>query len=321
MATLEQHIAYLKQHGMARTNRFSVVIPLPDKLVLPSRNFGGVDGSELQQTSVNNNRTYGTSSSIEGTRSLELKVSQTNFPMKNINLVESKYNGDIHKMGGTITYGAQQFVFECSEDLYEKNIIDAWMNLVVDPTTYENNYYHDYVTDIIVNQLDMNDKPTHTIVLQDAFPMMCNELTLSNKEMNNSHELMTMFSFRRWYSSSAESASSVITNDQIYNIIESNDSLNPYLSDIKNDSKIVSSIDIIEKLKSLNLNGDADYVVRQLENIVYSTTSDTINKAAGLMNEIKYEVNRSMGLDDYDVNIISSSIDKALDALIPDFTW
>lgn len=320
MATLEQHIAYLMQHGMARTNRFMVVIPLPDKLVLPSRKFSGTVGSELQQSSGSDNRTTGVSSGVDGSRALELKVSQTTFPMKNISQTETKYNGDVHKMAGTISYGAQQFVFECSEDLYEKNVIDAWMNLIINPNSYENSYYRDYVTDIFLHQLDMQDRPTHTVVIQDAYPMMCNELTLSNKEMNNTHELMTTFSFKRWYSSSSDSANTVL-NEQINTILASSDVLQPYLEELKIDPRLKSGIDIIGGLKELGLEGEANAIVMQLDKLVTSVTNDTIGRAAGLLTEFRRDVTENLGLDDYDIGIITRSIDDTLSEYLPGFSW
>lgn len=319
MATLEQHIAYLKTHGMARTNRFMVIIPLPSGLTLPARKTSGVSGSELDQiltTIDKESRSDGISSNVHGTRSLELKVSQTNFPMKTINLSETKYNGDIHKMGSTIMYGAQQFVFEVSEDMYEKNIIDAWMSLIVNPNTFENAYYKDYVTDIVVHQLDMKDRPTHTIVLQDAFPMTCNELTLSNKEMNNTHELMTMFSFRRWYSASSDSANTVI-NNSIVSLLTDSEVLQPFFEEHQIDPRLLGGIEIIDILKGIDLEHEAREVVKQLENVVYSITKDTINYGVDILNDIGKSVKDNLNIPDFDKQTITRGINDTVRSYIP----
>src|SRR5690554_6787798 len=130
MASFQEHIQYLVKHSLARTNRFQVIIPLPEAL-LPK-----VSTTEQEKTStIFGSDTIKLIKSFLGggteiTRGLDVMVESTDIPGKNLTTTEIKYNGDFYKVPYSVVYETQQFMFKCSRDMYEKNIIDDWMNLI-----------------------------------------------------------------------------------------------------------------------------------------------------------------------------------------------
>ena len=168
MFNIKDFIGYVGSKGLARTNRFAVVINLPSFLA-----------------------------STENTKVLSLMCYQTDLPSKTLNTSETKYNGDIRKHASGKTYYQHQFIFNVSSDMVEKEIMDAWMNFIV-PTTHELVYLADYATDIEIYQLNTNDEPVHGVKLKECFPVVANPLTLTNADANAIHHLMVQFSYKSW---------------------------------------------------------------------------------------------------------------------------
>lgn len=306
MASFKEHTAHILKHGISRTNRFQVLIPVPSKMqqaVTSDAELG--KKTKLQEyftEAVKIIQVFTGGGTTEFTRGLDLMCSQTEIPGKTINISETKYNGDVHKIGNSIMYGNQQFVFKVSKDMYEKNIIDEWMNLIVDPKTHEIGYYNDYVVDITVYQLDTNDNIVHAIVLEDAFPVMSNPLTLSNLESNNTHELMVQFAYRKWRNAENEEES-VSDLDSLLDT-----PLGPYLSPILSNPVVQRGIEYVENATGIDLTGEAMNIYNQVDDIVKATTGESINKSVSLLNSIK----ATLGLNE---NVTPTQITQLLDLI------
>ena len=168
MFSTKEFFAHITKEGLARPNRFFVIINLP----------AGISDPNIAKT-------------------LSLMCMQTELPSKTINVSETKYNGNIKKMAMSKLYYQQQFVFAVSSKMYEKEIIDAWMDLIIGDT-HELSYYDDYNTEIEVYQLDMKDKPVHAVKFNGCFPVVVNPLTVSNSDQNTTHQLMVQFAYESW---------------------------------------------------------------------------------------------------------------------------
>lgn len=291
MASFKEHVAHITKHGLSRTNRFQVLIPVPQKMQEAVDGTGEQEifgppkpKSKLQkyfEEAVKVIRIFTGGGTVEFTRGLDLMCSQTELPGKTINISETKYNGDIRKMGNSIMYGNQQFVFRVSKDMYEKNIIDEWMNMIVDPITHEVGYYSDYVADVTIFQLDMKDEITHAILLHDAYPVMTTPLTLSNVEQNNTHELMVQFAYRKWSNIEFQEEKTGFADSLL------DTPLGPYISKIITNPLVVRGLDYIENVTGIDLTGEALNVYNQIYDIVENTTGLSIDKSVTLLNTMK----------------------------------
>lgn len=287
MASYKEFTTHLMKHGLARTNRFQVLIPLPPKMLQVEESV------EEEQEESRLRRAFGEAVKIiriftgggnnEVARGLDLMCSQTELPGKNINVTETKYNGDTLKMGHSILYGVQQFAFKVSGDMYEKNILDEWMNCVVNPVTHEVGYMDDYVSDITIFQLDSSDRIVHGVVLKDAWPTMANPLVLSNMETNNVHELMCQFSYRRWENIDLKEDDSAVTG-------LAQTPLGPFLTPILSNPVIQRGLDYFENATGIDLEGEAINIYNQVDDIIRSTTGESIGSTIGLLNSMKVNI-------------------------------
>lgn len=293
MPSFKEYSANIMQNGLARTNRFQVLIPLPTTL-LPSEAPAEDDGSMMCKPestmsklkgyfgeAVKVMRIFTGGGAAEYTRGLELMCSQTEMPGKTINTSETKYNGDVHKIGHSLMYGNHQFTFKVSQDMFEKTLIDSWMNLIINPATHEITYMKEYAVNINVFQLDQQDKIVHAVSLIDAFPVMMNPLTLSNNEHNNTHELMVQFAYRRWVNLDLDAE----TGSALDSLLDT--PLGPYLAPILTNPVVQRGLEYVKEATGLDLEGEAMNIYNQVDDIVKNTTGESINKSVGLLNSIK----------------------------------
>lgn len=292
MPSYKEFVAHAQKHGFARTNRFQVIIPLPDKItqVLATNTQKSPLAEAIGKVSEIV-RIFTGPSTTAYTRGLEMMCMQTELPGKTINVSEGKYNGDVFKVAHSILYGNQQFTFKVSGDMYEKTILDAWMNLIVDPDTHEVGYYKDYVVPISIFQLDTNDNIVHGVVLHDAYPVLTNPLTLSNAEMNNVHELMTQFTYKRWenldITGMSGSAFSQLAQTP----------LGPYLTPILSNPVVQRGLDYIKNTTGLNLEGEAMNVYNQVNDIVEKSVGISAGRTTSLLNSTKVKMESNTLID------------------------
>lgn len=306
----QEHIGYLLKYGVARSNRFQVLIPLPNKLLDRISNVDQFKTSSLlggDVISLISSFVGGSSNDV--TRGLNLMVEQTEMPGKNLTTSDIKYNGDFYRHAYAIVYGMLPFTFKVSRDMYEKNIIDEWMNLIVDPRTHEVQYMDDYVVDITINQLDEQDNVVYSVLLKDAFPTTCNPLTNSNEEMNVVHKLMCMFSYRRW-----ERIGERENQKGPYASL-SQTVFGPILAPILSNPAVQKALDIFENVTGVDLEGEAVNIYNQVENIVRATTGSSVNTSVGVLQEIKARTENNQKIEPLQKAKVLEVIENAIGAL------
>ena len=301
--------ANILKNGVARTNRFEVLIPLPSMVAGDSSNV-----SQERSTSFNAKDVLKLVSSFYGAgsgevaRGLNYMIEQTEIPGKNLTTTDVRYNGDYFKLPYAVVYGGQQFTFRVSRDMYEKNIIDDWMNFIFNPTTHEIAYMDDYVTDITVNQLDEQDNITYSVILKDAFPVMCNPLTVSNEEQNQYHRLAVQFMYRRWEKPGQRNSGGGISS-------LSQSPLGPLLNPILSNPAIQKGLDIFERETGIDLDGEAANVYNQVDEIVKATTGSSINRSVSLIESIKAATEGNDKISDTQKARVIEIIDDTLGSL------
>ena len=308
MSHLGQFATLLK-NGVARTNRFEVLIPLPGAIQGDTSNI-------LQENATSFNAkdvlklvgSFVGGGGNEVARGLNYMVEQTEIPGKNLTTTDVRYNGDFFKLPYSVVYGAQQFTFRVSRDMYEKNIIDDWMNSIFDPITHEISYMDDYVTDITINQLDEQDNVVHSIILKDAFPSMCNPLTVSNEESNQFHRLSVQFMYRRWKKPNEVNVTSGVSS-------LSQTPFGPLVAPILSNPAIQKGLEVFERETGFDLEGEAANIYNQVDDIVKSATGSSINKSVSLIEGIKASTEMNDRLTDLQKSEVLSVIDDAIGAL------
>lgn len=277
----QEFFSHITHKGVSRPNRFSVIIPMPTKMQpkIDEAKHTESNTSKIFGEAIKVLKVFTGSNSHEMVDSLQMSCSQTELPGKTINTSETRYNGDVFKIGQSIMYGNQQFAFEVTRDMFEKNIIDQWMDLIVNPDTHEISYFKDYVVNIEINQLDVSDNIVHTVILEDAFPVNSNALTLSAHETNTIHELQVQFAYRRW-----KNKEIAPNNGLLSSLMQT--PLGPYLAPLISNPAVQRAFDYVTNATGIDLQGEAMGIYNQIDKIVKSTTGESINSTVGLLNSM-----------------------------------
>lgn len=168
--SLDRFRATVLNESLARTNRFEVLI-IPPKILRP---FMG----ELAS----------------------LYCESASLPMLNINTKSHKIFGPAYQRPMTSDYGGEgmSFVFHVDRDMVVRKFFEEWMHTIVDPNNFGVSYQEDYITSVIIRQLDEQENVTHEIELLEAFPKNMNLMDLNNSSSNQTHRLNILFAFRYW---------------------------------------------------------------------------------------------------------------------------
>lgn len=275
----KDHLRYVIDHGIARSNRFQVLIPLPPfmqkKTVQQatgqlSLDIFGVDVGPILSAFLGADRK-------EVTRGLDIMCDQTDLPGKSFTTSDVKYNGDFYKLPNTVVYSLHNFNFHPSEDMYEKNLIDAWMSAIININTQEIMYYEDFTTDITINMMDTNDRVVYTAILKDAYPIYNNPITLNHGEKDMAAIMMVQFAYRKWFRAGEQQ-----TNNTGLNRL-SQTALGQYLTPILSNPVVAEALNMM-KDRGIDLEGDALEYYKMADNIVQNTTGTSINHSVGLLN-------------------------------------
>ena len=296
------------KNGLSRTNRFQVIIELPQKIV-DNTEKEAKKSSELAKwfgEAVKIVKIFTGNGAADYTRGLDIMCAQTSLPGKMINVSETRYNGDTVKAGHSILYGQHQFTFKVSTDMFEKTIIDNWMNIVVNPNTHEVGYHRDYATNIIINQLNTNDQIVKSIMLEDAWPVNVNELIVSNLEFNNTHELMVQFAYRRWKDVDLDTTGNGLL-DKL-----SQTPFGPYLAPILSNPAVQKGLEYLKENTGLDLEGEAVNIYNQVDKIVKETTGESLGSATSLLNGIKANLGLAENISPDQIVKLSEIIDGTI---------
>ena len=171
----------LRKSGIARTNRFEVIIAPPKKL----RSFPG------------------------DARLVNLYCDVSNLPGMSIPTKGLKLYGPAYQRPVSIEFNGEaiNMSFYLDRDMRVKTFFDSWMFSVVSPNSFNVNYASDYETTIQINQYDEQDNYTYGVILEKAFPRAMSLVDLSAGSTNQASKLNVTFAYRAWISSLSRSAS------------------------------------------------------------------------------------------------------------------
>ena len=174
----------------ARPNRFEAIITAPATL----------QTNAVQAEPVNQIFTGRTASTLDASRYVSLRLAQVQMPGRNIRTVTNdNIYGPTHEVAQGLTFAEElTCVFYLSNDHSEKQFFVDWQDTIVDEKTYNVSYYNEYVTSMLVHQLDRNDVITATVEIRDIFPKTISVLDYGQATNNDILRLTVGFAFREW---------------------------------------------------------------------------------------------------------------------------
>jgi hypothetical protein len=139
---LNEFIAQVKNNGMAKNNRYAVVLNLPKSV--------NIDNNTLRAALV--------------------FCDQIQIPGLNYNTNDNRSYGEVRKAPYEKLYEDINMSFYVDKDMQVKNLFDTWQEQIMDPVSRNFNYYDNYVSQIDIYVQDTKDNTTYTISLYEAFP-------------------------------------------------------------------------------------------------------------------------------------------------------
>lgn len=181
-----------KRGGIAPINRFSVYMN-PPKGGLLNFDFQGLLTSAIQGQ-------LGFNDLVNDPRDVAFLCKSCTMPGRQITTLDYQSVKQVVKVPYSFINEDVTFTFHLTNDYYVKKMFDKWVNAVIDIENYKVRYREDYCTDVIIQQLDQQNIPIYSVVLENAFPVSINSITLDNSSENGLQEVqvtMTYENFRK----------------------------------------------------------------------------------------------------------------------------
>jgi hypothetical protein len=200
--------------GLARPNRFEVVLPIPSYINnfignsvfeqlfnLPNTIFnnvsdilGGVFGDQPTDPQSK-------TSNASMSRYLALQCENAELPGKTLQTADVKIYGPTFKVPYQTMYTDTTLTFLCTNEFYERKLFDRWMEAIMPTDTNNLRYSKDeetrYLTNIKIVQYDEFIKQIYAVELIDAFPIGVSSQQLSWQD-DGVHRLSVQFAYQRY---------------------------------------------------------------------------------------------------------------------------
>jgi len=169
----ENLVSKISDYGVARPNRFEA------EVLFPAAVESAFTGSS---------------------EAVSVKVKSLTLPGRNISTTTNDtIYGPTHEIAAGLTYADEiNISFILSGDLNEKRRFDAWQNYIYSPTSFNMNYYDDYISTINIYQLNENGDRVYGCQLREVFPKSVNPIEYNNDTTSAILELQVGFAFREW---------------------------------------------------------------------------------------------------------------------------
>ena len=135
----------------------------------------------------------------QGIREMTLRCDTISIPGRNLRTV-----GDFNVYGPPIevvqgqTFGEISTSFYASSDMRERRIMEDWQDAVVDPNTFDLNYYDEYVGSLKVFLLDKKETKVYGIELREVYPKSIDVIALGHASSNTINKVGVSFQYRYW---------------------------------------------------------------------------------------------------------------------------
>jgi hypothetical protein len=131
-------------------------------------------------------------------RDLDLYCESTSIPGRQILTADYQVNRHSEKKPNGYSNEDINLTFNLTNDYYIRDIFNKWTNFIINRDTYSAGFRKDYATDILISQLDKNDRVVYEAKLIDAYPVTVQNIELSHTSTDSVSKLnvtMTYYDF------------------------------------------------------------------------------------------------------------------------------
>ena len=194
---LQRFQAQINQgEGMARPNRFYVIINPPQKLVT-------TPGGPPSQLSQNTNNDLSSAAMREN---MQMMCNKITMPSRDINTAPHKTYGPKREMPYAYSYSGEiELTFFGDKFLRQRMFWENWQKTIFDGETHDMRYYDDYVGSIDIFQLGQFDakadddaRVTYAVRLFEVYPQIISPIEYTYGNNNAIVEVPVTLNFRNW---------------------------------------------------------------------------------------------------------------------------
>jgi hypothetical protein len=207
--TIGRFQSYVNEaEGFARKARYYTEFHLPTGI--PIEDFIGLEFANGQQASTIGQEALGFSTQetnrftqISNGRRVRAFCSAINMPDRTIITKDIKHNGPARKVAYNFESQDITATFYADKFLRERTYFELWQKAAVSTTTFNYNFYKDYVTNLNIFQLGQyaaqqeRDDVTYGVQLIDCFPKTISAVEYAAEE-NTVQTFTVTFTFRYW---------------------------------------------------------------------------------------------------------------------------
>ena len=194
---LQRFQAQINQgEGMARPNRFYVIINPPQKLVT-------TPGGPPSQLSQNTNNDLSSAAMREN---MQMMCNKITLPSRDINTAPHKTYGPKREMPYAYSFSGEiELTFFGDKFLRQRMFWENWQKTIFDGETHDMRYYDDYVGSIDIFQLGQFDakadddaRVTYAVRLYEVYPQIISPIEYTYGNNNAIVEVPVTLNFRNW---------------------------------------------------------------------------------------------------------------------------
>ena len=197
MSKLTDFIGQLTS-GIARTNRYSVEITLPQLV-----------GQNIH---------------ISNVYKMQLLCDSVAIPSLNVNTVQIRTFGEVREMPTEFNYDPIQLSFYVDGDMQIKHIFDTWIKSVQNGSRRTFNYYNEYICpQMFIYVEDLQDNKVYKVAVYEAWPKTVNAVTMSYEQKDVMK--LTVSMMFKWWETALVGDDLMAAPDPVVNAPRANDTL------------------------------------------------------------------------------------------------
>lgn len=185
MNKLNDFIASIKTIGLARTNRYSIILTPPPVL------------------NLSNITAVGNRSRLSDLERMLLFCDQVQLPGLNLSTIQNRSFGEFREVPYEKLFGDLSMSFYVDQNMYVKSVFDNWMAAIQSPVTRTFAYYNDYVTTMEIVVEDVSDQERYAVTLYECYPKTIAPIQMDYASKDIMRLNVTM-QFKYWTSTAME---------------------------------------------------------------------------------------------------------------------
>ena len=187
MADISKFLSHFKS-GIASPARYRVQFNLP-------KGIPNISGSAWESTEGNIRRWQ---AELNGAEKINVFCHTCTMPQRSLMTYEHKQLNAPYKVPYSQSYDPVSFVFYGDGDLSARRYFEIWQNAVVNIQSNTMNFYSEYVSDVIIEQLDTEGNPTYGVQLIEAYPMSVTAIDYSYSNQNTMQNIAIVMTYKYW---------------------------------------------------------------------------------------------------------------------------